>query len=126
MQTYFFIDAGKRFVKISFSDIIYIEACRNYARLVTTKGSHMALLTMRQLETILPIDNFCRIHRSYIVSIDCIQSFVSDKVYIQDKVLPIGISYAKALQQKIVIVINDYYRDKNMEPEMGIEFNSAN
>lgn len=126
MPTYFFIDAGKRFVKISFSEIIYIEACRNYARFVTTKGSHMALLTMRQLEKILPTDNFCRIHRSYIVSIDCIQSFVSDKVYIQDKVLPIGISYAKALQQKIVVVVNDYYRDKNIVPVIGIEYDNPN
>jgi len=109
MQPYFFIDAGKRFVKISFTDIIYIEACRNYVRVVTSKGPHMALLTMRQLETILPPDKFCRIHRSYIVSIDCIQSFVSDKVYITDKILPIGVSYQKALQQKIMIVTNDYY-----------------
>ena len=109
MQPFFFIDAGKRFVKISFTDIIYIEACRNYVRLVTNKGPHMALLSMRQLETILPADKFCRIHRSYIVSIDSIQSFVSDKVYIADKILPIGVSYNKALQQKIIIVTNDYY-----------------
>lgn len=69
----------------------------------------MAWLSMRQLETILPQDKFCRIHRSFIVSIECIQSFVSDKVYIADKILPIGVSYSKALQQKIMIVTNDYY-----------------
>ena len=128
MQHYFFIDAGKRFVKISFSDIIYIEACRNYIRLVTNKGPHMAWLTMRQLENILPLDKFCRIHRSFIVSIDCIQSFVSDKVYIPDKILPIGTSYQKALQQKIMIVTNDYYLKncKEHPTVLGTVLNSPN
>lgn len=118
MQPYFFIDSGKRFVKVAFTDIIFIEACRNYAKLVTTKGEHMALLTMRQLETILPTDKFCRIHRSYIVSIDCIKSFVSDKVYIDTKILPIGISYSKALQQKIMIVTNDSYQEPKEIPDV--------
>ncbi|MEP7375999.1 MAG: LytTR family DNA-binding domain-containing protein [Chitinophagaceae bacterium] len=111
MQPYFFIDSGKRYVKVSFVDIIYIEACCNYVRLVTTKGSLMALLSMRQIGNMLPSDKFCRIHRSYIVSIDCIQSFVSGKVYVTDKTLPIGESYSKALLQRITIVTSDYLRN---------------
>lgn len=130
MQPYFFIDAGKqRFIKISFADIVYIEGCRNYVRLVTTKGSHMALLSLRQLETMLPPEKFCRIHRSYIVSIDCIQSFATDKVYIQDKVLPIGVSYSysKALQKRITIVTNEYFQDcKNIPQEFETVINGTN
>ena len=111
MQPYFFIDAGKRYVKISFTDILYFEACRNYVRIVTKHGSHMALLSLRQLEQMLPPEKFCRIHRSYIVFIDAINSFASENVYIKDKVLPIGETYNKALQQRITLVVSDYMRE---------------
>jgi DNA-binding LytR/AlgR family response regulator len=104
MQCYFFIETGKRFVKISYADIIYIEACRNYARLVTPTATHMVLISMRRLESLLPGEKFCRIHRSYIVAIASIESFVSDKVYVPNRVLPIGASYGKSLRQKILIV----------------------
>lgn len=120
MQPYFFVDVGKRFVKIGFTDILYIEACRNYIRVVTHQDSHMVLLTMRQLETQLPPEIFCRIHRSYIVSINNIQSFTNDKVYITDRVLPIGVSYNKSFRQKITIVTNDYYLKEYGVPETVI------
>jgi DNA-binding LytR/AlgR family response regulator len=103
MQPYFFADTGKRFVKIPFADILFIEASRNYACIVTTQSTCVALLNLRQLEVLLPPEQFCRIHRSFIVGLAAIHSFTFDKVYLDDKVLPIGETYRTPFHRRILI-----------------------
>ncbi len=118
MQPYFFADTGHRLVRIQFSDIIFIEASRNYASIVTKKCNCLALVNLRQLEAILPRDHFCRIHRSYIVSIAAIQAITTHKVYLEDRELPIGNSFRAGLFQRITIASQP--RTKNAGAVPGI------
>ena len=60
---------------------------------------------MKQLEESLPSNRFLRVHKSYIVALDKINSVERQEIYIGDRVIPIGITYQEAffkfLQQHI-------------------------
>jgi DNA-binding LytR/AlgR family response regulator len=103
-QPYFFIKTDGRNVKIQLSEILYIEALKNYVRIVTPQKNWLALLSMKQLEQALPTSSFCRIHRSFIVSLDHLCSFDRQSACLQGHTLPIGESYRDALEQHIVLL----------------------
>ena len=103
MQKYFFGRIDGRYVKINYSEIIYIEGCKNYIKIITDTKSHLILVTMKRMEEVLPIDLFRRIHKSFIVSIEKILEFDTDRVYLKNKELPIGQLYKNKLEKSIVI-----------------------
>lgn len=103
MIKYFFIRKDGRYVKINFHDIIYLEGRRNYIRIVTGNEFYMVLITMKQLEKLLPTALFRRIHKSYIVSMDKIMEFDSEKVYLKNKQLPLGENYRRAFENSLII-----------------------
>lgn len=101
MNNFVFIKTDGKFTKLNFSDILYIEALNNYVSIVTSKKKYMILVTMKHVEKFLPINQFCRIHRSYIVSLHSIQEFDNCMVYMQQKTLPIGKEYKMALHDRV-------------------------
>jgi len=90
IMTCLFVRHNRRFEKIDFSAIHYVEANLNYMRIVTADKIYMVLSTLEQVEEALPPAQFCRIHRSYIVSIAQIRTFDNHRVYLPDKTLPVG------------------------------------
>lgn len=107
MRPYFFIRAEKQFVKINHADIICIESLSNYVSVSTVNGHYMTLLSLRQLEEILPKNQFCRISKSCIVSLDHIVSFDKECVYFRNKKVPFGEKYRYLLEQSVVIALSD-------------------
>lgn len=63
---------GQKIKMINLSDLIYIRAEGDYVELVTSDGKWLKELTMKYLEEHLPIQDFVRVHRSYIVRLACI------------------------------------------------------
>lgn len=116
-QPYFFIRSNGKFVRVMFADIIYVESRKNYVQIVTDKKNYVILNTMKQLEQALPVEDFCRIHRSYFVSLNCITAFDSHWVFIKEKILPLRDQYRKDLHQKVQILINDV-----RSPKFKIDF----
>jgi DNA-binding LytR/AlgR family response regulator len=121
MEPYFFVRTVNKCVKVNFSDILYVEARRNYVQIVTKEKSFLALLLLRQLEMLLPPKTFCRIHRSYIVSLDNVSSFDQECIYLQGLspqkkplFFPIGRHYRKSLYQKIIMVGNEPRTEDNV------------
>ena len=106
MQKYFFIKEKGRYLKIPFNEIVFVEGCGNYIKIVTENKTYLLLIAMKRMEQLLPAFLFKRIHRSYIVSLDKITGFDSDCVYLKDKELPIGQLYKGELE-KAVMIIND-------------------
>ena len=47
----FFIRADNKFIRIRYSEIVYIEALKNYIRIVTEKDTYLALITMKKIES---------------------------------------------------------------------------
>ena len=106
MQKYFFIKTDGRYIKINFTDMILVEGCRNYCKIVTENKSYLVLITLKRMEHFLPASLFCRIHKSFIVSLDRIVEFNTDTIYLKDKQMPIGQQYKSELH-KSVTIIND-------------------
>jgi DNA-binding LytR/AlgR family response regulator len=108
VQSFFFIRHEGRNVKVDFQDILYIEARKNYTRLVMEdRPTVMVLVTLKQWERVLPRELFCRIHRGYIVSIGKAQSFDNKYVYLGGEKISIGEQYRTALPEAVTILANE-------------------
>ena len=101
-----FAKVNGRLHRIAVDEILFAEADKHYIKIFTEKVSLYTHFTLGQLESILPAEYFCRIHRSYIIAIHKIDSFDHEYVYIKDKQLNISIQYFEILKSK-VIIIND-------------------
>ena len=111
MHDFFFPKLGKTFLRIYYSDIIYAEAVKKYVRIVTTKKTYLVLSSMCLVEQTLPLSYFCRIHRSYIISLNHLTAFDNEVVYLGDNFFPIGKQYRGILQQRVTILSGDGKND---------------
>lgn len=104
-ESFFFVKADKKLVKINYKDILYIEGLKDYVIIRLVQGRVITLQTMKSLEAKLPDDQFKRIHRSYIVATGQIKALMGNMVEIVEnnktKLLPIGKNYKDALLQVI-------------------------
>lgn len=100
-----FVKADKKLVKVTFSDVIYIEGLKDYVIIRQTNGRIVTLQTMKSLEQKLPDQIFKRIHRSYIVNLTRIEALVGNMVEVtekgQAKHLPVGKNYRDDLLKLI-------------------------
>lgn len=94
-----FIKANSKQVKVNFSDIEYVEAFADYVKIYTPEKRIVTLQTMKNMEKLLPMDRFCRIHRSFIVSIEKISAFSSSEAEIGSHKLPVGKNYRESFQK---------------------------
>jgi DNA-binding LytR/AlgR family response regulator len=89
-EDFFFVKADGGLVKIFFEEILYIEALKEYVKIVTKDKSVITYHTISGLEEKLPAGKFYRIHRSYIVNIKAITSIEGFAVKIDKAELPIS------------------------------------
>ena len=89
-----FVKTDYRVVRISLSDIRYIEGMSEYLKIyLEGQKPVITLLSMKKMEDYLP-SNFMRIHRSYIVNLQKIQEVNKNRVIMdKDTYLPIGDNY---------------------------------
>lgn len=92
-KDHLFMTVQKKKVKLLFSEILYIESQLEYIKIVTTKKVYFSKMSTNEIEELLPADLFKRIHRSYIVSINKIESYTAEVVEISGVSIPIGRSY---------------------------------
>ncbi len=95
---YFFVKSGFKLHKVAFSEILYIEGQGDYLKIATPKVRIMTLQTFKAIEEILPETSFIRVHKSYIVAIDKIESIEGNMIRIADMHIPVGESYKKQFQ----------------------------
>ncbi|MDH6254232.1 DNA-binding LytR/AlgR family response regulator [Chryseobacterium sp. H1D6B] len=93
---FLFIKADRRYYKINFTDIKFIEGLKDY---VVIHTQHQKLITAMNLKTIhqkIPSDSFLRVSKSYVVNINYIDSFDNHNIYIGDSEIPLGEVYKSA------------------------------
>ena len=96
-----FLKTEYRIVKVSISNIRYVEAMSEYLKVHVEGESRpiITLLSMKKMEERLP-DYFMRIHRSYIVNLKMIQEVNKNRIIMdKDTFLPIGDMYKDTFQQ---------------------------
>jgi DNA-binding LytR/AlgR family response regulator len=104
MQPYFFIRIDKKYIRINYTDLLYVESVGNYVKIFTETGTYLTPLTIKELEKTLPIDCFCRINRGTIVAISRIISFDRDCVLLKNARFSFSDKYRKLLEAKIRII----------------------
>lgn len=97
-KDYLFLNVQKKKVKILFSDIAFIESQREYIRIVTTKGEYISKISTQEMEELLPPHQFKRIHRSFIISLQKVESYTAESVEVQGHSVPVGRGYKDVLE----------------------------
>lgn len=101
VSDYIFVKTEYRIQKIYINDILYIEGLKDYVSIFTPTERVITLQHMKKLEEILPQKRFSRVHKSFIVSIDKIESIERGRIQIGDKIIPIGDTFKEAFFRKI-------------------------
>jgi DNA-binding LytR/AlgR family response regulator len=84
-------------VRIDLANIIYIEGLKDYVKIYTSNPKPIVTLnSLKNLSEKLPTEEFVRVHKSYIVAISKIQSISRSRIYIENKIIPVGDSYKDA------------------------------
>lgn len=94
------IKADGKLFRILHDDIFYAESQGDYITLHSTDKHITFLHTLKELLKILPGDQFCRVHRSYVVSLSKIEFLEGNQLKIRDTLIPIGKSYKEEFLQK--------------------------
>ena len=95
-RNYFFVKTEYRMQRIDFKDIMYIEGLKEYLVIFLPHEKVLTLQSFKKMEEMLPASNFARVHKSYIVALDKIDSIERNRIRIGEKFIPIGESYSKA------------------------------
>ena len=98
IKDFIFLNAERKKVKILFSEIVYIESQREYIRIVTTKKEYISKMSTHEIEALLPSNLFKRIHRSFIISINKIESYTAEMVEVNGVSIPIGRGYRDVIE----------------------------
>jgi len=93
VKDYLFLNVQKKKVKVLFSEIAYIESQREYIKVVTTKKEYITKMSTHEMEALLPGHLFKRIHRSFIISLNKIDSYTADTIEVIGVSIPIGRGY---------------------------------
>jgi two-component system LytT family response regulator len=92
-----FIKDGHEKIKLNLHDIVYLEALKDYTRIITTSKKYSVLSSIGQLLHETAFSSFLRIHRSYAVQPHFIDKVSSQQVFVQNYSLPVGRSYKDAV-----------------------------
>ncbi len=100
-KNFLFVKTEYRLEKVEFKDIQFIEGMRDYRRIHLSDKRIMTLQTFKVLERQLPTHSFCRVHKSYIVSIEKIESIERDRIKIQNEIIPISETFKERFYEMI-------------------------
>jgi len=98
-QSFVFVKSGSHLEKIEFNDIYYIEGMKDYLRIHTSSKKVMTLMSFSEIEKMLPSDNFIRVHKSYIIAINKIETIDRAHIKISGIQVPVGDSYRRAFKE---------------------------
>ncbi|MEO9802904.1 MAG: LytTR family DNA-binding domain-containing protein [Reichenbachiella sp.] len=100
-EKFIYLKVEKRLEKIFFKDIVYIESLKNYIKVKTTEKEIVAYKSLTAMQNSLPESKFLRVHRSFIICLDFVDSFSPNQITLRDENIPIGRSYKKKVKKML-------------------------
>lgn len=100
-------DAKNKLQKIELDEVVYIEGMKNYVTIHKDQQQIMTLLNMKDLESSLPRDQFIRVHKSYIISVDKIKIIEGNQVFLKGvkESIPLSETYKQAFFDLLKLTI---------------------
>ena len=93
LSDFIFVKTEHKIQKVYLNDILFIEGLKDYISIFTPAERIITLQNMKKMEDALPPKHFIRVHKSYIVSINKIDSIERSRIFINDKIIPVGDTY---------------------------------
>ncbi|MBM3425976.1 MAG: response regulator transcription factor [Bacteroidetes bacterium] len=92
---YIFLKVEYQLIKVVLKDITHVEAYKDYVKVHLKSKNHplLSLTSMKNMEELLPKDRFMRVHRSFIVSLDHIDSISKNVIHIGGQQIAVGDLY---------------------------------
>jgi len=101
VQDFMFVKTEHKIQKIELDDILYIEGLKDYISIYTKAERVITLQNMKRMEETLPSSQFIRVHKSYIISLDKIESIERSRISICGKMIPVGDTYRDEFFRRI-------------------------
>jgi DNA-binding LytR/AlgR family response regulator len=98
---FIFVKTENRLEKIMINEILFIEGMRDYLRIHCVGKKIMTLQSFSELEQLIPAHLVCRVHKSYMVAINKIDSIERSEIKIGAIIIPISVTYKEAFLQHI-------------------------
>ena len=98
---YILLRADKKFFKINFNDILYFESIGDYIKVFCIDKMIVIHETVKNLISQLPVNQFIRVHKSYIVAVTKIRLIEGNQVYVEGKKIPIGLVFKAELLNRL-------------------------
>lgn len=98
-----FVRSDYKLIHILFEDILYIEGLKDYIKIYSEKETKptLTLMSLKSMEEDLPSGRFIRVHRSFIINRDKIDSIDKNRIIIHKRQIPIGDTYRKDFMEII-------------------------
>ncbi len=93
-----FFKVGRKMQKFNYKDLDYIMAYGIYCKVYSNENYLLVNENITYMEANLPLNLFIRIHKSFIVNLEKITSIDANHVFINEKPIPIGLTYKNKLQ----------------------------
>jgi len=90
VNDFIFVKTEYKIQKIYLNDILFIEGLKDYISIYTKNERIITLQSMKKIDEALPDHLFVRVHKSYIIALDKIESIERSRIAIADKIIPIG------------------------------------
>ena len=99
---YFFVRCDRKFEKIFFRDVSYVEGLQNYAVIHVPGRKLITYITLTSLESQLPKDQFLKVHKSFLISVPHITAIEGDEIIMENARVPISRSLRDQVMQHIL------------------------
>ena len=95
-EAFILLRSDKKIFRVTLADIFYLKAVGDYVQVFFGKNAILVHSTFQQMLKQLPGDQFVRVHKSYAVALDKIESYEGARIKVMGKDIPIGSSYRAA------------------------------
>ena len=99
---YFFVRCDRKFEKVLFRDLSYIEGLQNYAVIHVGNKKLITYITLTSLENQLPKDRFLKVHKSFIISVPHVKAIEKDEIIMDNARIPISRSLHEQVVRQIL------------------------
>ena len=97
---FLFIKSDRRFYKVNFHDIRFIEGLKDYVVIYTATQKLITAMNLKTIHSRITANSFIRVSKSYVINMDFIDSFDSYTIYMGESEIPIGDVYKKDFFQR--------------------------
>ena len=98
-----FVKSEYKLIQIELRNILYIEGLKDYVKIYVEGETKpiLSLMSMKNLEDMLPADRFVRVHRSFIVQPEKIKVIERGRIVFGKEYIPVSDNYKQRLQEAI-------------------------